>query len=330
MVELLVVVSVIALLAALVLPGLSRAREYAYFTKCKNNLRQTGVGMLVFSTDNRGRMPTMEWPCKSKVNNCGGRRIGIAAIWREEYTGGGSDDSNGGEMLVGKLNSSERPGYLWNDTDTSKGWIGRPRRPGKYLPIEVMWDPIVGLRNWHPFGFNAATQQSATERQRDQLSRGGGIFGYYFLLHSVGCARYQRDKSKNEHVLPPLGTASVYQAEEGYRPMTRNRDIRAEHRSSVWVATCRIPSSPTITVKRYCRPSHFGVRSSIPGEFRFNVLHLGGHVEDNVWSQHKSSGSWLVSKKFEGSHPYGWRFVGGQGENGIEPDPGIPHRFDYD
>ena len=106
--------------------------------------------------------------------------------------------------------------------------------------------------------------------------------------------------------------------------------MRSTNNSSVWVATCRIPSSPTISVKRYCRPSHFGVRGSVPGEFRFNVLHLGGHVENYIWTQPKSSGTWLVSKRFEGSHPYGWRFVGGQGENGIEPDPRIPHRLDYD
>jgi hypothetical protein len=83
-----------------------------------------------------------------------------------------------------------------------------------------------------------------------------------------------------------------------------------------------------MTVKRHCYPSHFGVRSCIPGEFRFNVGHLDGHVGAFVWAQHKGSGTWLVSTSFDGPHPYGWRFIGGQGENGIEPDPNMPRRFD--
>ena len=35
LVELLVVIAIIAVLAAIIVPGLSRAREYAYFTVCK-------------------------------------------------------------------------------------------------------------------------------------------------------------------------------------------------------------------------------------------------------------------------------------------------------
>ncbi|MCA9247573.1 MAG: DUF1559 domain-containing protein [Planctomycetales bacterium] len=45
LVELLVVIAIIGVLVALLLPAISRAREAARNTECKNNLRQIGIGM---------------------------------------------------------------------------------------------------------------------------------------------------------------------------------------------------------------------------------------------------------------------------------------------
>ena len=63
LIELLVVIAIVALLAAFVLPGLSRAREYAYFTSCKNSLRQMGIGFLIYGSSERGRVPGGENYC---------------------------------------------------------------------------------------------------------------------------------------------------------------------------------------------------------------------------------------------------------------------------
>jgi prepilin-type N-terminal cleavage/methylation domain-containing protein len=63
LIELLVVVAIVTLLAALVLSGLSRAREYAYFTSCKNNQRQLLIGLLLYAADNRGMTPEGEDYC---------------------------------------------------------------------------------------------------------------------------------------------------------------------------------------------------------------------------------------------------------------------------
>ncbi|MGN6626257.1 MAG: type II secretion system protein [Tepidisphaeraceae bacterium] len=57
LVELLVVIGIIALLIAMLLPALHRARSAAVMTKCMSNHRQVMQAMLMYVNDNRGRLP---------------------------------------------------------------------------------------------------------------------------------------------------------------------------------------------------------------------------------------------------------------------------------
>jgi prepilin-type N-terminal cleavage/methylation domain-containing protein len=117
LVELLVVISIIALLISLLLPALGEAKEIAYRAKCSSGARQVAIATLGYCNDNAGYIPTH-----------GRGYAGFQCLIRDvayESHGHGETGIPTGPTLMGG-------GYTQSVNFTSKG--GCPYGPAAFNP----------------------------------------------------------------------------------------------------------------------------------------------------------------------------------------------------
>lgn len=96
LVELLIVISIIALLMAILMPALNRVRQMAYKMMCASNLSGIGKAMLIYSNENNEEYP-----------RAGGRRsLWLTTGTLQEWTAQAEGDAFGGRSPGATITSS--------------------------------------------------------------------------------------------------------------------------------------------------------------------------------------------------------------------------------
>ena len=233
LIELLVVIAIIAILAAMLLPALSKAKGQAVRIQCASNLKQWGVALTMYAGDNREYFPNN--PTSDGASGFAWMALGLNTNFYPQYLypnrpGGTASLRNKQDVLYCPTDEWHRAveseadrvnliGYQflpgrdaggWPDYNSNGlgGWALRKKTNGPYRKAPVMIDKIQAtgtLPKLAWFGSTGVTSKSfpfANHRGSTGASNGGN-----FLYEDTSVLWRKFDQGKYKTTID-VGSAS--------------------------------------------------------------------------------------------------------------------------